>query len=329
MTNADRKVTVTLNTVRERDFYRDDRDVLLCACDDLRAQTLPASDFELVIVDGLHPYRAADLAPAFAAMPFRVTHLPPRDTPMVRDRRVAIAGYKNTAVIHARGELVVCTDDLCTLDPEFLERAWNGWKRDGVMLAALSTLASGEIIDSRKIYLDASGKCVGPVGGNPEIPPQYGFCAVPLAALLELNGWDEMFDGSQGLEDADLGIRLQKAGYRVGLDRNHRAVLAPSSTPWDERVFPSGVDRIVKCCQATARIQWARGDVRANARDWTEEWGWLTPCYLARGRTCTLHSRECAYPDTFAVREHEGLVSLKTHPPVFDLRELRRQAGTE
>ena len=328
----DRKVTVMCNTVRDVDPYRGGQDVLRCIAADLWAQTMPASDFEFIAVDGLYPYRADALRLAFAASSFRVTHIGPRQTAMVQDHRVAIAAYKNSGVVRARGELVVCVDDHCTLDPHYLERAWAAWHRDGVMLAALSAFADEtggvRINDSRVIYLDSNGRCVGPRGGDTAIPPQYGFCAVPLEAILAVNGWDEYFDGSQGIEDADFGIRLQKAGYRVGLDRAHFVKLNGDSTPHDARLFPSGSSPIVKCCQSTARIQWGRGHVRANTYPWDSvEWAKMTPCYLARGRKCSLSGLDCAYPDTFAVHEHEGLVALRNNPPVFDLREMRRATG--
>lgn len=328
----DRDITVLCNTVRDVDPFRGGRDVLLCIADDLRAQTMPHDRFEFVAVDGLQPYRAAELAPAFASMPYRVTHVPPRQTAMVREGRCAISAYKNTGVVHARGQLVVCVDDHCTLDPGYLERAWTAWSCDHVMLAALSALDDGEgglkLNDSRTIYLDADGKCVGPVNGNPMVPPQYGFCAVPLEAILAVNGWDEMFDGSQGIEDADFGVRLQQAGYRVALDRAHVVRLGEHSTAWDPRIFPPGVAQVIKCCQSTWRIQLGRGHVRANEHPWTvAEWAKMTPCYLALGRTCSLHRGGCAYADSHAVHEHAGLAVLKDNPPVFDLRELRRATG--
>lgn len=323
----DRHVTVTLNTVRDIDPWRGSKDVILCAIEDLLAQSMPHHEMELVVVDGLHAYRAEELAPTFASLPFRVTHVPPRQTAMVRDHRVAISAYKNTAVVHARGRLLVCTDDLCTIDRDYVARAWTAWNSDKTMLAALSATPDGNVVDGRRIFLDASGRCVGPKGGDPNVPPQYGFCAVPLEAVLKVNGWDEYYDGSQGMEDCDFGIRLQKAGYRVALDLRHTVKLHGSSG-WDRRVFPED-PQMVKCCQTTIRIQLEANVVRANTRAWTDkEWSYIAPrCRHLVSGVCAVTSHICPYLGLCSDKEHPGLKSLRDNPPIFDLAQLRAEAG--
>jgi len=42
----------------------------------------------------------------------------------------------------------------------------------------------------------------------------YGGSSAELDALLKVNGVDEKFDGKKGLEDVDLGVRLEMAGYK-------------------------------------------------------------------------------------------------------------------
>ena len=324
----DRHVSVTLNTVRDVDPWRGGKDVVLCLAEDLAAQTMPHHEIEMVVVDGLYAYRAAELEPELAKMPFRVTHVPPRPTAMVRDGRVAISAYKNTAAVHARGRLLVCTDDLSTLDPGYVARAWTAWNSEHLLLAALTARMDGELNDSRTMFLGPGGRCVGPLRGNVMEPPQYGFCAVPMEAVLRVNGWDEYYDGGQGLEDADFGIRLQKAGYRVALDTRHRVRLSPSSTGWDKRLFPGPVE-IVHCCQTTFRIQLEAGHVRANARAWSEkEWGYVAPrCRHLVSDRCGLNGHLCPYLGVSSDREHPSLRLLRSEPPIFDLGELRRQAG--
>lgn len=43
-------------------------------------------------------------------------------------------------------------------------------------------------------------------------------CSAPMAKLLEVNGFDETFSGGTGLEDADLGGRLKRAGLKFAFN---------------------------------------------------------------------------------------------------------------
>lgn len=327
----DRRVTVMCNTVRTTDPERENRDVLLCLLDDLRRQTMPPDEFEFVAVDGIHAWREDELASEFANAPFRVRHIPPRPTAMVVAGRTAISAYKNSGIAYARGELVVCVDDHCHLDPDYLMRSWRAWNDDGVMLAALSTLGpERRMNDSRVGLLDKSGRCVGPVGGNFENPPQYGFCSVPLSGILKVNGWDEYFDGAQGLEDFDFGVRLQRAGYRVALRREHVVRLGHVSTPWDPRAFGGARPDVIKCCQTTLRVR--PGGIVRNDRAWTaEEWGYVAPrCrHLEPNGRCGVHGHPCPYTGHCADREMPGLRVQRDNPPVFNLLRLRAEAGNE
>jgi hypothetical protein len=336
------KVSVTLNTVRGDESFRG-RSVLGSIADDLARQTF--RDFELVIVDGLHAERAGSLAGRY---PFPIVHVPPKQSAMVRARRCAISAYKNTALALARGELVVPLDDGCTIDERFLERCWLAWDKDRVCLSALcdcvhddgSPRAGAEHYDSRRIYLDESGRCVGPVGGNVMVPPMHGLTAFPLEAALEVNGYDEMFDGSRGLEDMDMGIRLQRAGYRIALSREHRAGLFKQGA-WSEHVFgdngggddnPVRDETFVKCSQTTLRVRLDErlaGQVRANDRPWTAaEWSRVAPrcMHLTHDNCCALFTDRkspCPFVGHCADREHPGLRVLREAPPVFDLRTER------
>ena len=54
MIGVDRKITVMLNTVRE---MQGDTDPLTALAEQLRDQDFSPQDFELVVVDGLFPFR--------------------------------------------------------------------------------------------------------------------------------------------------------------------------------------------------------------------------------------------------------------------------------
>lgn len=318
----DRRVTVMLNTVRESDAAGN-------ACplrtlgDQLAVQTFPAGEMELVAVDGVHPWRSDALTGV--GYPFRTVHVLPRDTPMVRDRRCAISAYKNTAIIHARGELLITVDDCGVIGPEYVERTWLAWAERRECLSAFYVNQSGREADSRTSCLGVDGKCVGPLGGNFGNPPMYGFAAFPLEAALAVNGYDELFDGSQGLEDVDMGHRLQQAGYRVALDRTHTFSLI-NQGGWSPRIFGESPDPLVKCCNHTLLFQRGRRLVRANDVPWPDEyWKKISPrCHLLTVENrCTYNGHVCSYVGKFSDRAHPGLTALREEQPIFDLAEWR------
>ena len=326
----DRRVTVMLNTVREPDAAGGACPLRTLA-DQLTAQTFPAADMELVAVDGLRSWRPD----ALSGYPFRVVHVPPRDTPMVRTRRCAISAYKNTAIMHARGELLLTVDDCGIIGPEYVARSWAAWTERRECLSACHAPATGPeagaVNDSRVGYLGPDGRCVGPLSGNLGSPPMYGFAAFPLEAALAVNGYDELFDGSQGLEDVDMGYRLQQAGYRLALDKAHTFALIPQGG-WSRRIFGDDPDPLVKCCNHTIVYQRERALVRANEVPWPEEfWRKLTPrCHLLTAENrCGYNGHPCPYLGKFSDVAHPGLKALRSEQPVFDLRELRRRAGTD
>lgn len=342
------RMSVVLNTVRGDEAFGG-RSVLKSIADDLATQSV--KDFEFIAVDGLHPHRHETFYEH--GYPFRIMHVPPKDCAMVREKRCAISAYKNTGFAHARGELVLTIDDGCRLDPEFLSRCWKAWEERRGLLSALyvGVDANGAPIpdkgarDSRSVYLDADGRCLG--GGNPSTPPMHGFTAIPIQAIICVNGYDEMFDGSRGLEDIEMGIRLQKAGYKIMLDRAHTIELYPQG-PWSEKVF--GTNRLehgilaqgerveslavdstnIKCCQTTLQIQLGLGRPKANAQPWSAaEWGKVTPrCFLLTNENrCSLNQHKCPHVGSCSDREHPGLAALKNEPPIFDMANLRYANG--
>lgn len=331
---ASPSVTVMLNTVRLTDKYREDRDTLLCIADDLAKQSF--TDFEFVAVDGLQPYRADTFKNS--KYPFPITHVAPRASRMVRDHRVAISAYKNTGIMHARGELILTVDDCCWLDSNYVQRCWDTWSKEKLMLAALSwPINAPTFNDNRRRSLGTDGRCVGSRDSH-HTPPMYGFASFSTEAALNANGYDEMMDGSQGLEDIEMGIRLQRGGARLVLDARHVVRTGPSSTPWDERLFPPGVDRFIKCCQSTLKIQIQRNLTHANKDAWGPgEWAQMTPCRwftrlgnplmdMPEGNRCNAQGATCAYPTTLAVQEHPELHTMRDEPSIFDLRALRAEA---
>ncbi|GAH86423.1 unnamed protein product, partial [marine sediment metagenome] len=71
--------------------------------------------------------------------------------------------------------------------------------------------------------------------------------SAPLEALLDINGWDEAFDGRPGGVDADLGARLMKYGCRFLVDRELPCYMLPH--PARKRANISEDDRLKRVAE--------------------------------------------------------------------------------
>jgi hypothetical protein len=338
----DRRISVLMNTVRENEaFSIHPHDILAGPVEQVLKQTVSPHEVEIIIVDGLHferwPYFEAYHSSA-STNGLRILHVPPKQSQMVKDKRCAISAYKNTALAHMRSPLAITIDDGAVLPATYLANVLEAWEERKEMLSSMCQILNGtEIIDSRQVFLESDGKVVGPIVGDARIPSMYGYAALPLEGVLAVNGYDEMYDGSRGIEDMDMGIRLQKAGYRIALDRTHTMQLLPHGA-WSRKVFGQNIcgnggdNTCVKCCQTTINLRLSEilsGDVQANRRAWDDEkWSKVRPrCYLLSGNRCSLSWQTCPYYGSFSDREHPGLQSLIDHPPIFDMTEERRNNG--
>lgn len=313
-------VSVLLCTVRGDHGYahpHEDWHTLGKVIDDLAKQTF--RDFELIIVDGLYEHRKDDLAwqsriPSWMT----VKHVPPRQSVWVKNKRVAISAYRNGGLIHAVGDLVVNLDDCCELPPKYLEvfvaLARRGFCGSPVWRESGDTRALGPVT-------------VPPPGSGSSV---FGFSTYPLAKAIELNGYDEAYDGGQALEDSDWSARMMYAGVRYVM------VQVPGFLIHDQCGHdPRAVDAqrpIVKCCNAAWQTERCiRHVLRANTQQcWPDAEKLkllLGPCWLLSGDTCRHHGLRCAYFNEFARCLHPDAAVLFSEPPIFDLREERRKVG--
>jgi len=203
------------------------------------------NSFELIIVDALYDSRKDYFKNKKYEFP--VKHIKPK--PSIWDKYGAwrVCNQLNTAIIHAEGELIVRIDDCCSFGSEFLEKFW-AWYKRGFFAQALviyhhgtkplrnteeakrlyyntygwecsyeeivqkldSLYKPGEIIrDSRWRFLEGKSVLIGDMRCW-----YYGYGSASIDALLEVNGYDENFDGCKSLEEVDLGSRLYMAGYK-------------------------------------------------------------------------------------------------------------------
>ncbi|RLI81835.1 MAG: hypothetical protein DRP01_10530, partial [Archaeoglobales archaeon] len=203
----------------------------------LNRQTV--KDFELIIVDACYSPRRLKWLEENTEFPFKYINAFPNR--FLENGLVAISSMKNRGLLYVDGELVVFMDDCTEYPRKWVERIlyWYGrgyWPMsltyyyEGGRPKVLSKsdryfevlygrevdktenlfkyVKPGEIVrDSRADMVNARGTLNAPASWF------YGGSSAELSALLDINGIDERFDGSKGLEDADTGIRLEMAGY--------------------------------------------------------------------------------------------------------------------
>lgn len=327
------KITVLLCTVRPDNGYIEHPEwgTRSKICDDLEVQTF--KDFELIIVDGVPRENGKDLwCLKNGALVWRI---PPRDTLWTRNHKVAICAYRNTGLIHARGELVVNLDDCCELPPRYLEAFWHAWNKYKTCLA-MTWPESGDWRTPGRVHAPPGAGVSGRPGDWR--PPIYGFGSYPLATALDLNGYDEAYDGGQGLEDADWSLRLYRAGvkfvlfhipgFRIHAQSGHDPRAIDSDKPLE------------KCCNPAF---WVQQQLRnTQVANTAACWGYdsldapygfreklVGPCELLNDNdTCKFHNglNPCAYLSLGFPRERTAMAeAFLREPPIFDLKELRKE----
>jgi len=171
-------------------------------------------DFEYIICDGYFWQRREEVEELIRRMkpPFPVRYIPDKPSRW-RGKRPALSNARNTCVIYARGAQLIFFDDCCVnmvsnLVSRHLEWGCRGYAVAGSWythpdppygwefrhrICSVPRLVDGEWLHG-------------------------GHHSIPLKHILAVNGWDEMFDGEQGVDDCDMGIRLSRLGVRVVYD---------------------------------------------------------------------------------------------------------------
>lgn len=189
-------------------------DLLKC----LRAQTLPAERFEVILVDNQSP----DFSPPDEL---------PSNTLLLRCEQPGSYAARNLGVLNARGEWLVFTDADCLPAANWLE------KLDGFIGRQQSaTLVAGPVRIVSRSGKPSAWEIYDIVKGIPqESYVRRGYAAtanlaVPRSILEMLGGFDSnRFSGG----DADLCRRAGARGYGIAFADEAR-VDHPSRTTWDE-----------------------------------------------------------------------------------------------
>jgi hypothetical protein len=254
----------------------------------------------------------------------RVVH-----TRQVMHDRTAISGARNTCAAYARGDLLVFLDDCTELLPSFIEAAVDLHERGKIPTRlyfhdSSVDLPTGkttlELLRERKFEVeDPAWQRHGGVTDRREIALSGNACGVfvvPRKMFLQLNGFDENFDGNWGCEDIEFWTRLD----RLKLPRVARADLAV--VRWAHGSTPGGTT-LRRCREAYA--QWAYRQnkrLEANRRLSDDDLDALKKapsCHtIVGGAACGL----CTAPD-----RSRQIDTYRTVAAEFDLRSLSATYG--
>lgn len=196
---------------------------------------LKESGFKVVVVDhwaesygDWTPELVAQRKYEFAKIcPFTFTHIAPKPTVWGGKHRLTTQNYfsasnsRNTGLCHAEDGFIAYVDDLSVLMPGWLEQVVLAQSKGYVALGHYRKVKSlfienGEVVkfedhpsghDSRRknFTSDEPFKCAGSWMFGCSV-------ALPVEAVLTVNGWDENLDSGGG-EDYSMGMCLNNAGF--------------------------------------------------------------------------------------------------------------------
>lgn len=317
------KLSFLLCTVRPDKSYANHADwhVLQKVVDDLNLQTF--KDFDLVIVDGLRDVR--EWVPVAT---FPIKWISPTPSFWTRHKKVAISRYRNTGIAHCDGELIVNLDDCCELPPQYAAFFWLAWSKYNTCLSVIWP----ESGDSRRDgHVTPMAHRLHPSTLGEEIRPQpqvYGFGSYPRKVALEINGYNEWFDGAQGLEDFDWSTRLTQAGVKMAL-KAIPGFRIHAQSGHDPRAIDQA-EPLVKCCNLAwwcARV-WQQVLIANQPYEDNIAEALVGPCRLLEDGKCRHHlcSVGCGYlPKGFAAERHPlAWEGVQAERGGFRLEEFRR-----
>ncbi len=277
----------------------------------LRRQTF--KDFELVIADVLYETRKDYFKDHKEA--FRITHVPVKPNIWTPMGLIGICATKNTCLMYASGEIICFTDDCSALSETYIEEVVKRIKPKYCIANTYNIYRGDEVIfkDVRKPGLHAAA---------------YGNVSLFLSDYLELNGYEELYDGSKGLEDCDLTYRIRTMKGIIEL------IDVPAIFQTHKPYQLLGSRRAVRCpriMEAALRARDKVGRFRANEKPMsTEEFEKLFECStIVKGYKCPYVGVECKSwmsPEGTGMSSIDSrLMNLYKHPSLnFDLTQQRQ-----
>jgi glycosyltransferase involved in cell wall biosynthesis len=180
---------------------------LLRALDSLRDQSLPAAEFEVIVVDDGSDYDPAGMLGL--AFPFRFQY--------VRQENAGATAARNAGVRLSRGEVLAFMDDDVTALAPALAALGEACAAEGVV--AVGNLAT-RVPDADTVFARRAGEQqpAAPAGGKREL--SFTKCNTQLLAVRRadfdrLGGLQDPTGGWPNWDDVDFGYRAHQAGMRV------------------------------------------------------------------------------------------------------------------
>jgi glycosyltransferase involved in cell wall biosynthesis len=230
---ANPEVTVVCITKRTEPLIK-------LALQSLKEQTF--KNFEYILIDGYYYRRKDEIAKLAKDMDiqFPFLHIPDKPSRW-RGQRPCIGNARNTGLVFANGTFVVHHDDCCKMVPDWLERHIT-YLRKGYLVAGSWIGCQG---------IDEKGDCIPGIYGPDhrariinkpvEIHPGWLYgsnFSFPLKGALDINGFDEIYDGELGQDDIDFSIRLQRMGYKHIFDPKCLVYFVMMTHTYDKSVRP-------------------------------------------------------------------------------------------
>lgn len=172
-------------------------------------------NFEIVLVDGLYEERKGYEFPR----DLKIKHVPhhPNHRLWLDKGYWSVCEAFNTGIIHSDGELLIFLTDCIVFGKNLLQQYWDWYQKGYFPLCGFKGIGPKKVktVQGQTSWSwDMDGRLKWLKDNNMDVmincPADwwFGLSSAPISAVLAVNGYDELFDGSKGLEDMDMGARL-------------------------------------------------------------------------------------------------------------------------